>query len=153
VHDVQRRALGVLGRVRGVQTVERVGDEARREANPRVVLEGGMRDHLPQGEPVHVAHHEVVADRARAHVHDADRVRMMNARRCARLVEEHRDELRLVGQVLVHQLDRHEPLEATRASEPSKIDGAHAAPGDLRDDLVAVEHEAGVRGDARARER
>ena len=64
---------------------------------------------------------------------------MVDARREARLVEEHLDELLLVREVRVQPLDRDEALKPADAEDAGQEHGRHAARRDLGDQLVPVE--------------
>ncbi len=62
---------------------------------------------------------------------------MLHERGDARLVEEHRDELRILGVLRVQPLDR-EPLgEPARPCEAPQVDRGHAAGRDLTEQRVA----------------
>src|SRR5688500_17662559 len=77
----------------------------------------------------------VVADTDVEHL-NAVRVRQMRAH--ARLVEEHADELLLLGEVRQHALDGDGLLEPLEASAFGSEHLGHAARGDLLEDLVAL---------------
>lgn len=128
----------------GVEPRRRVDEhtEAEPDATKRVRLE--LVEQVLEREPIDVLHDEVIPARDLANIDDGDRVRVMKMRREARLIEEHRDELRLLGQVRVEDLDGEQPLEAASAGEPREIDGAHPPSGDLGDELVAAESNRGT---------
>src|SRR5690606_24449818 len=65
----------------------------------------------------------------------------VDARRDARLVEEHVDELVVLDEVRVDALDRDPLLEAARPVHAGEVHARHAADADLVDDAVAAEEE------------
>ena len=64
-------------------------------------------------------------------------VRVPDARGEARLVEEHRDELGILGELRVEALDRDRAREADRTEQPPEVDRRHAAGGDLVVERIA----------------
>src|SRR5262245_22712961 len=57
----------------------------------------------------------------------------------ARFVEEHSNEVAIVGQMIVQPLHRVEALKASDTGEPRQEDPGHTATGDLANQLVAPE--------------
>jgi hypothetical protein len=98
--------------------------------------------------PFDVVHHQEVPVAVLAEVDDGDDVRVVQARRELRLVEEHVDELALVRQVLVHHLQREHPLKARLTGDARQVDLAHPSRGQLADGLVAAEVAQGGPGSA-----
>ncbi len=135
---VERLALIVAELVRVVQGVGDPGAEPR-ELRVRKALLAGMRP-LPQLEerpPAEDLHREEVALAVVSEAVDGDDVRVRQARRDARLVEEHRDEL-LVSPVLgADHLEGGEAVRRLRrAAEP---DARHAPFRDGRKNRVLPE--------------
>ena len=64
---------------------------------------------------------------------------MANARGEPRLVQEHADELVLVGEVGVQHLERDQALEPGGALRIGDVHDGHAARGELGQDLVTFE--------------
>ena len=74
----------------------------------------------------HVVHDEEQLAAGRDDVERRHDVRMADARREPRLVEEHRDELGVGRELRVQALDRDRAREADRPEQPPKMDGGHA---------------------------
>ena len=70
---------------------------------------------------------------------DVHHVRMLNARREQRLVEEHLPELLVAGQLRVHQLDGYRSREARCADAAGKKQRGHAARAQVRNQLVVTD--------------
>src|SRR5262249_12787529 len=70
---------------------------------------------------------------------------MADARREARLVEEHRDELRILGELRGEPLDRDGPREADLAEEAAHVHRRHAARRDLVVERVAADDATSAR--------
>ena len=62
---------------------------------------------------------------------------MLDARGEPRLVQQHRDELRILGEVRVQPLDRHRARESDRPDQPPEVDRRHSTGGDFAVDGVA----------------
>ncbi len=147
--DVVRRdvavdeAQGLLVRapelVCGVEAGERVEEDAQRdvEREAAVVLAQRALDGVERG-PLDVFHDEEDARVVLVDVERRDHVGVVDARGEARLVEEHGDEVGLVLEVLVHRLERDEPLEPADAHRPRQEHRGHAARRDLANRLVAT---------------
>jgi hypothetical protein len=69
-------------------------------------------------------------------VHD---VGILDARRQTRLVEEHVDERRILGEVRVDDLDRHGLGEARCARATAQVERGHAASAQRREHLVLAD--------------
>ena len=80
---------------------------------------------------VDVLHDEEELAVGRDDVDRRDDVRVLDARGEARLVEEHRDELGILGELRMQPLDRDGAREADRAEQAAEVDRRHAAGGDL----------------------
>ena len=94
VHEAERLAVGADARVRVVQPGQRVGDDAagEPERRARLPLLGRFANERAQVLAVDELHGDEVLLVELAEVEDLDDVRMVEARRDARLVEEHLDE-------------------------------------------------------------
>ena len=135
VDDRERRAV-VRGR--GVRVVERVEDvvhdqRAQRGGQPHL----GARALAQQAEHVDAIdelHRDVRRVGVGAELEDLDDLRVIELCRDARLVDEHRDELRVGGEVRQDLLDRDQLLEAVLAARARLEQLGHAA------DRQALEH-------------
>ena len=87
---------------------------------------------------VDVLHDDEVGVVADADVEDLHAVRVREVRGEARLVEEHRDELLLLGEVRQDALDRDLLLEALEARALGAEHLGHAARRELLDDAVSL---------------
>ncbi len=124
----------------------RVAQLVRREERGREIAHDAQRDGEGQpptarGEPlsdcvkraaVDVVHHE--RKRLTDDLMDAHDVRVTNARREPRLVEEHGDELGVFGHVRVQPLQRD---VLARRGVTRELDARHPARGDRADDFVS----------------
>ena len=99
----------------------------------------GARHQVADRVALDVLHHEVVLLVLDADLEDRNDVRVVEAGREARLVEEHLDEVLLLGEVRVQPFDRDETLETRDADEAREVDGGHASGRELRDELESVE--------------
>ena len=136
-------AVVVLQLVRRVEPREHVDDDAqadlRRQAHAALRR---AREEAPEGVALHVLHDDVVALLALADLEDGHDVRVVDARREARLLEEHLDELGLAREVRVQPLDGDEALEAADAREAREIHRRHPAGRQLGDQLEPIEPSA-----------
>ena len=144
VHHLERHAAVVAQLVRRVQPLARVRDQARsHERKTRAQLGVLQRLHraaqLRERVPEHEGHREEVHPVHLAEVRHTTHVRVRDSRGDARLVEEHRDELRILREVRVDELERHELLVAPRPERARGVHGSHAARRELRAQLVAPE--------------
>ena len=126
--------------VRGVQPLGGVGDDAagdlRRHRLPELL---GAAHHLAERLAVEVLHGDPVRVLVLAELEDGRDVRVRDARRDARLVEEHVHERLVLDQVRVDALDRDPLLEAARPVHAREVHARHAADANLVDDAVAPE--------------
>src|SRR5690554_5910702 len=91
-----------------------------------------------------IIHHEEIAVAAGIiDIGRRDDVRVPDARREARLVEEHRDEFLFVGKVRVKDLDGDESLETRDALSARDVHSRHSTRGELSDHFVAAEPSSG----------
>jgi hypothetical protein len=141
VNDAERVPRFAHGLVRGVQAVERVADDRRRDSQRRrrgstVGLEVKEARERLSGDVVH--HDEELAG-VGDHVERRDDVRVADARDDAGLVHEHRGEVRILCQPRVKPLDGHGASEPSWTEEASVVNGGHAPCGDLVVDGVSPE--------------
>ena len=140
VDEVEQLPVLPAQLVGGVQALGRVGADAgaqlRRDAHPPLL---GPAHHLAQRLAVEVLHGDPVGVVVLAEIEDLGDVRVVDAGRDPRLVEEHVDELIVLDQVRVDALDRDHLREAAGAVDPPQVQLGHAAPAELGEELVAAE--------------
>ena len=132
---------GVAAAVRVVERRGHLGRDVdgQRDRQRHAQLAAGLLDRA-QVAAVDVLHRdEVAAGLDLAEVVDVDDVRVVQLRRELGLVDEHRDELFVVGQVRQDLLDRDDLLEALDARALGLVELGHAAGGDPLEDLVLAE--------------
>lgn len=100
----------------------------------------GRAEELRQRLAVHVLHHQHELAVLRGDVEHGHHVGVMDAPREARLVDEHGDELGILGVLPVEPLHGHHAREPRSAADPAEMHGGHPADGDLFEDDVATEH-------------
>lgn len=80
-----------------------------------------------------------------------DDIRVIQAGGQPRLLEKHRDEGWIFEELGLELLEHEELVESGRAAAHGKVDDAHPAPGELRDDVVPPEaRDVRCRGGSRA---
>jgi len=136
--DAERLAAFALGLVSGMQPVEhRRQDRARNVTrDTRAVRLGDMQE-TREGLALHVLHDEEQLALRSDHVQRRHHVRVPDARRESRLVQKHRDELRVLRELRVQAFDRDRAREPDGPDEASDMDGCHAATGDLVEQRIA----------------
>ena len=87
--------------------------------------------------PVEVLHRDEVLAAIAAHLDRLHHVGVVQLGGEARLLEEHEDELRVLGHVLLEDLHHEELVEPARTSNEREVDDAHPAARELRDQAVA----------------
>src|SRR5262245_29281164 len=130
-------ATSFVSRVESLEDVhENGGEDSRRNAHPRSIG-GGCQ--AMQGFAVDVLHHEEQLTRKRHDIENGHHVRM--ADRCGdpRLIDEHRNEGRLLCKLRVEPLDRHGAPEAYRPDEACEMDGGHSARRDFAEEEVPTD--------------
>ena len=90
-----------------------------------------------------VLHHQAQALFVALDGEGGDHVGVADARGEPRLVEEHRDEVGLVGDVRVHHLERHQSFEAAFAEDLGEIHRRHASLGKRTYNFVPTRHRDG----------
>jgi hypothetical protein len=140
VHHVQRHAHLVDHLVRGVQARE----DLRRDRDGDIDRDALLHLAGLVEQPVErCAVHELLDEQhlvLRGHdVEDRHHVAVVDLRCDARLVEEHRDELRVLGELGVQSLGRDDAREALVAHQTRDVDRRHAAPRDLSVQHVAAD--------------
>ena len=141
VDDPERLAVLARRLVRGVEAFDRAEDDRCGDGN------GNADAALAQGAEqarerlaLHVLHDEKELAFEGDDVERADDVGMTDAGRDARLVEEHRDEVGLLGELGMEPLDGDGPREADGPEEAPDVHGGHAAGRDLVMERVAADH-------------
>ena len=136
MNDAEWLAALVLELVRGMKTGERVEDDAHRDLRGhRTVGSGELLAEIGEGAALDVLEDDewlAAFERQLAH---ANHVRMIDGRRDACLVEEHREELLVARQVLVRTLHRDQAITIDR---PREEHGGHASGGELEQELVVA---------------
>jgi hypothetical protein len=142
VDQLEPPAVARLELVRRVQALGGVGDHARdRQRIEARAAPARDPQHLEQRLTGEVLHHDEVAARFGAELVDLDDVRVLDQPGVARLVGQHLGERRLRRQVLVHELDDDELLEARRSTLGREVDLGRPTSPDRRDQLVATERD------------
>ena len=144
--EAERLALLALRVVRGVQALERAGHDADHVARRDVLAALARFANEPRERlACDVLHDEeqlaVVGD----DVERGDDVRVPDARREPRLLEEHRDELGVLGEVRMQALDRDRAREADGPEQAREMDCGHTAGGDLAVQRVSPQTSAVIR--------
>src|SRR5438309_2009592 len=100
---------------------------------------GSLSRDLRERLAVDELHHDVEDAVLLAEIEDVRDVRMLDARRDARLVEEHLLKARVVAELGLDRLDGVELLEVTLAAQPREPHGGHAAGRNGTQKLVSIE--------------
>ena len=139
VHDVQALAfaIGQLVRVGQAFTDPHANQARLFDGEGHVVLAAVLDDSLEIG-AIHVLHDDEVGVVANADVEDLNAVRVGEVSADARLVQEHADELLLLGQVGKNALDGDDLLEALEAGALGAVDLRHSTSSDLLENFVAL---------------
>jgi hypothetical protein len=140
VDEVERVALRILEVVGVVQPFARAdqhpGDQREPEGILRLPEPAQDVGHVLAGD---VLHRDVVDVADLVEVEDLRQVGVVHRRRQARLVEEHRDEIRVVRQRRQDALDDEQLLEAGQPALLGEEDLRHPADGDLAQEQVLAE--------------
>ena len=132
-------AAELVGRV---QAVRRVGAHAGGELHGHALASLLHAAHdLAERLAVEVLHGDPVGVVVLAEIEDLGDVRVVDAGRDPRLIEEHVDELIVLDEVRVDALDGDPLLEAAGPIHARQVDARHAADADLVDDAIAPEKE------------
>ena len=139
VHDPERRAVEIGQLVRVLQAREHAGQDSQPQRQSQLLARPAQQaiQDARQRLAVEVLHRDrqlVVADQ---HLVGLDDVRVIEAQRQPRLVEEHRDEVRIGRQLGPDALEHRQPPRAGTRVHHRQQHLGHAAPPDLRDRLVA----------------
>ena len=139
VNDVERFSALVRRLVRRMQAVENADHHGREHiegnAPPLAGGAGEPRQRLTLNE-VHDEEDLVLEDHHVGGLHD---VRVPNTRCQARFVDEHRDELGVLQELLVKALDGDGAREPNRPDEPAVMHASHAPGGNLVVDGVSAD--------------
>ncbi len=130
--DVERRAHLVRGLVRGVQPGEDLAADRDRDVDRDMRLGFVRRAQQPvQRRAVDVLLDEDHLLAGRDDVEHRHDVAVVDLRRDAGFVEEHRDEVAILGELGVQPLGCDDPAEPLVAHQPGDVDRGHATPRDL----------------------
>jgi hypothetical protein len=134
MNDTEIAVVEVLEGVRVVEPREDLADDAQvhvaREER-RLPTEETRERH-----PVEVVHHDVVTLVLLTDLIGLDDVRMAQTRGEASLFEEHLEEGLVLDELRLQLLDYEELAEPRRTLRDGEINDAHAATGDLGDELI-----------------
>jgi hypothetical protein len=147
VHQVELSAFAIGEPVRVVEAGRAIHEDAADHRHRRLlVLLLGALEHAREREAVDVFHRDVEGGAFLTEIEDLHAVRVIEHRRDARFLNEHLNELLVLGEVLQNRLHHHQLLEAAdsdRAREPhlghasSGQPAEHLVPGELRDHRAA----------------
>ena len=146
MNELERIALVARRLVSCVKTLERPHEDRHRDGNRNRFPAVARRPHQA-GErlPLHVLHDEKKLAIGRDDIERSDDIRVTDASRQSRFVEEHRDEFGLLGVLRMQPLDGHRTREAHRAQQPADVYRRHAAGRDFVVKRVAPD-DARMRG-------
>ena len=141
VDHLQELTGVVAGLVGGMQAGSGPHDEGSRRLGLQPTTHLRQRhQELGQRRAVHVLHHqEVAAVGALPQLLDGHDVRVRDASCDSRLVDEHLDELLVVGEVVLQHLDRHVSLETGRPRALTQVERGHSAALQLGEHFVSSE--------------
>ena len=138
--DSERLAVVARAPVRVVEALERVAHDAQRELErQRDLLLRAAAEQRVEVEPLDVLHRDVELVALAPEVEHLDDVRVVEARRELRLVDEHVGELRVQRELGEDLLDHAEPRRAEVGVGAREEDLGHAAPADEVEERVAPE--------------
>ena len=148
VHDLQRRAVEIGQRVRVLEAGEHAGQdpEPQRQAQLARTAQQPIED-ARQRLAVEVLHRDRQLPVAGQHLVGLHDVRVIEAERQPRLVEEHRHEVGIGGQLGPDPLQDLQPPDAAARVHHREQHLGHAAASDLGDRLVAPAARTGDRRD------
>ncbi len=144
MHEPEGGPFSIGQFVRGVGSVCRVGDDTHHHI-------GGDRRPLPlchhlefsECAAMNVLHGNEVGAVVLSELEDADDVRVGELRDDARLALEHRQELRIVGQVREDALDHHDAFEICEATLTGEKDLRHPSRRETGDEVVLAKAAVG----------
>lgn len=138
--DPERLPVLRGGLVRGVEPEQHVDDDGERHRlRNRAPRAGCQRADVRERLPGHVLHDQEEVALRGDDVDHRDDVRMVDPGDDPRLVDHHRDEVRVLRVLRVEPLDGDRPAEPGRGEHPPEVDRRHAARGDLVEDEVPPE--------------
>ena len=128
-----------------VQAVEHVAHDPAHHRRWHALV-AGIRplDQMRERVALDVVHHQEQIPFERNHVEGGHDVRVADARREPRLVDEHRHELGVLGEMRVESLDGDGSREPDLAEHAAEVDRRHAPRRDLVVEHVAANHPPGV---------
>ena len=139
VDDLEGLAVEVLELVGVVEAGERVDEDAERHAQGEPARGADPAEDAVEGLPLQELHADVEALAVAADLVGLHHVGVVEAGGEARLVEEHGQELRVLGELLPDLLDDHQLVEARRARGERQEDLRHAPLTELGDRPVLGE--------------
>jgi len=104
--------------------------------HPERELRADARAHAVQRLAVEVLHRDEVAITVLPDLRRLHHVRVVQARREPRLVEEHGEKVRVLGELTARLLEHDELVEPRRSLHHREVDVRHAAAADLGDQPV-----------------
>jgi hypothetical protein len=136
VHQIQAIASVVARLVGGVETLQHPAHDAHADERLDAVSPPANRaNELRQRGAAHVVHHQEDLVVGGHDVEGGDDVRVRDARRQTRFVEEHLHEIGISGELRVEPLDRHRPHEPGGPQQAPEMHRRHASGRNL-----AVQH-------------
>ena len=147
MHDAEQVATLALGFMRRVQPLQHASHDGERDLRRDAPSLGLRRSHQPRERlACHIIHHQEKLPVHGNHVESGNHVRVTDARGEVGFVEEHLDELLVLGETLrVEALDGDRAGESRFAEEASQVHGGHAARRDLAVDRIATDDPRGKR--------
>ncbi|MEZ4251572.1 MAG: hypothetical protein R3B99_25440 [Polyangiales bacterium] len=138
VNELHRLPVLPTGFVRVMQTRSHLRDHVRRERERHASLALVQApEHAVERLAVQVLHRQEPIVAKASELEDLRDVGVMQLRRDARFVEEHRDEVVFFGEVRVDAFDRDPLLEPTGGAGSREVHRRHAARAELGEDLEA----------------
>ncbi len=144
--EAERTPLLVDRFVRRVKSLERARDDRDDDprGKPRLLITRCAYE-TAQRFAADVLHDQQQLVLALENVECLNDVRMLHASRESRLVEEHRGEVGIVGELRVQSLDGDGAREADRPHEAAEVDLRHSSRSDRIEDRIAPNHQGGSR--------
>ncbi len=138
--DAEELAARAAGLVSGVEPIGHLHRDVNRDlgVHPTPALGQGGQE-LPEGDAPNVLHDQEVPSVALPQLFDVDDVGVRDPGGEERLVDEHPDEGRVLGEVLVDDLYRDVLGEPGRPEAAAQEERRHPARLELRDDLVVTD--------------
>ena len=146
MHEAERHASFVDRFVGGMQAVQRFREDGHHDARRQLLLTIPRAPYEARERlAAHVLHDEEKLVLLHHDVERRDDVRVLDARREPRLVQEHRREFGIMRELRVQSLDRHGAEEAGGADEAPEMHRRHTARGDRVVDRIAIHDQRRLR--------